>query len=140
MLNKDDVVIPAADFRKPPRQIREIDESKKLTMDYEIKQFSEEQIKKEAERCLKCGRSVVDHQQVHRLRNVHSTVQVRRYPPDPSAGRRQILQDDPCRAEVRRHRQEHAGPCSRYRKEENRWQIKGRQRFNARTRTCKLCS
>ena len=60
MLNKDDVVIPAADFRKPPRQIREIDESKKLTMDYEIKQFSEEQIKKEAERCLKCGRSVVD--------------------------------------------------------------------------------
>jgi len=60
MLNKDDVVIPAADFRKPPRQIREIDESKKLTMDYEIRQFSEEQIKKEAERCLKCGRSVVD--------------------------------------------------------------------------------
>jgi len=59
-LNKDDVVIPAADFRKPPRQIREIDEAKKLTMDYEIKQFSEEQIKKEAERCLKCGRSVVD--------------------------------------------------------------------------------
>jgi ferredoxin len=60
MLDKDDIVIPPADFKRPPRQIREIDESKKLTMDYEIKQFSEEQIKKEAERCLKCGRSVVD--------------------------------------------------------------------------------
>jgi ferredoxin len=60
MLDKDDIVIPPADFKKPPRQIREIDEAKKLTMDYEVKQFSEEQIKKEAERCLKCGRSVVD--------------------------------------------------------------------------------
>ena len=59
-LNKDDVVLPAESYKKPARQIREIDESKKLTMDYEIRQFSEEQIKKEAERCLKCGRSVVD--------------------------------------------------------------------------------
>ena len=60
MLNKDDVVLPASDYKKPPRQVRAIDESKKLTMDYEIRQFSEEQIRKEAERCLKCGRSVVD--------------------------------------------------------------------------------
>ena len=59
-LNKDDIVLPAESYKKPARQIREIDEAKKLTMDYEIKQFSEEQIKKEAERCLKCGRSVVD--------------------------------------------------------------------------------
>ena len=29
-------------------------------MNYEYRQFTEEQIKKEAERCLKCGRSVVD--------------------------------------------------------------------------------
>ena len=60
MLDKDEVVLPAESYKKPARQIREIDESKKLTMDYESKQFSEEQIKKEAERCLKCGRSVVD--------------------------------------------------------------------------------
>jgi len=60
MLDKEEIVLPASEYKKPARQIREIDESKKLTMDYEIKQFSEEQIKKEAERCLKCGRSVVD--------------------------------------------------------------------------------
>lgn len=59
-LDKENIVLPASDYKKPARQIREIDESKKLTMDYEIKQFSEDQIKKEAERCLKCGRSVVD--------------------------------------------------------------------------------
>ena len=59
-LNKDDIVIPPADYRKPPRQVRGIDESKVLTMNYEIRNFTEEQIKKEAERCLKCGRSVVD--------------------------------------------------------------------------------
>ena len=60
MLDKEDIVLPPTEFKKSARQIREIDEAKKLTMDYEIKQFSEEQIKKEAERCLKCGRSVVD--------------------------------------------------------------------------------
>jgi ferredoxin len=60
MLNKDEIVLPAESYKKPARQIREIDEAKKLTMSYEIKQFTEEQIKKEAERCLKCGRSVVD--------------------------------------------------------------------------------
>jgi MinD superfamily P-loop ATPase len=60
MLDKDEVVLPAESFKKPARQIREIDEKKKLTMSYEYKQFTEEQIKKEAERCLKCGRSVVD--------------------------------------------------------------------------------
>ena len=60
MLDKDEVVLPAESYKKPARQIREIDEKKKLTMNYEYKQFTEEQIKKEAERCLKCGRSVVD--------------------------------------------------------------------------------
>ena len=59
-LNKEEIVLPTSEYKKPARQIREIDEAKKLTMDYEIRQFSEEQIKKEAERCLKCGRSVVD--------------------------------------------------------------------------------
>ncbi len=59
-LDKENLVLPPNEFKKPARQIREIDESKKLTMDYEVKQFTEDQIKKEAERCLKCGRSVVD--------------------------------------------------------------------------------
>ncbi len=59
-LDKDNLVLPPNEFKKPARQVRAIDESKKLTMDYEVKQFTEEQIKKEAERCLKCGRSVVD--------------------------------------------------------------------------------
>ncbi len=60
MLNKDDVVLAPESFKKPARQIREIDESKKLTMSYEVKTFTEEQIKAEASRCLECGRSVVD--------------------------------------------------------------------------------
>ncbi|MCR4668509.1 MAG: FAD-dependent oxidoreductase [Clostridia bacterium] len=60
MLDKEDILIPAEDIKKPARQIREIDEDKKLTMSYEVKQYTEEQIRKEAERCLKCGRSVVD--------------------------------------------------------------------------------
>ena len=60
MLDKDDVVFPVDDYRRPQRQVRGIDESKKMTMNYEIKNFTEDQIKLEAERCLKCGRSVVD--------------------------------------------------------------------------------
>ena len=46
MLNKDEIVLPASEYKKPARQIREIDEAKKLTMSYEYKQFTEEQIKK----------------------------------------------------------------------------------------------
>lgn len=60
MLNKDEIVLPPESFRKPARQVRGIDESKKLTMNDEHKSFTEEQIRAEASRCLECGRSVVD--------------------------------------------------------------------------------
>ncbi len=59
-LDKEDVVLPTEAYRKPARQIKAIDESKVLTMNDEHKIFTEEQIKEEASRCLKCGRSVVD--------------------------------------------------------------------------------
>ncbi len=59
-LNKDEIVLPPESYRKPPRQVREIDADKVLTMNDERKVFTEEQIKQEASRCLKCGRSVVD--------------------------------------------------------------------------------
>ena len=59
-LNKDDIVLPPEDYRKPPRQVKGVDASKVRTMHDERLVFTEEQIKEEASRCLSCGRSVVD--------------------------------------------------------------------------------
>ena len=59
-LNKDDIVLPPEDYRKPPRQVKGVDASKIRTMHDERLVFTEEQIKEEASRCLSCGRSVVD--------------------------------------------------------------------------------
>lgn len=60
-LNKDDIVLEKEKVEgKPKRQVRMIDPSKRLSMNDEVLIFTEEQIKKEASRCLECGRSVVD--------------------------------------------------------------------------------
>lgn len=60
-LNKDDIVLEKEKVEgKPKRQVRKIDPSKRLSMNDEVMIFTEEQIKKEASRCLECGRSVVD--------------------------------------------------------------------------------
>ena len=60
-LNKDDIVLEKEKVEgKPARQIRKIDPDKRLSMHDEVMIFTEEQIKKEASRCLECGRSVVD--------------------------------------------------------------------------------
>ncbi|MBQ3663274.1 MAG: FAD-dependent oxidoreductase [Clostridia bacterium] len=59
-LNKDEVVVPEDKRAKPARQHKGIDSAKRLTMHDENLIMTEEQIKKEASRCLECGRSVVD--------------------------------------------------------------------------------
>ena len=59
-LNKDDVVLPFDEYRKPSRAVKGVDKTKIRTMNDERLIFTEEQIKSEASRCLGCGRSVVD--------------------------------------------------------------------------------
>jgi len=59
-LNKQNIVIPPENIRKPARAEHGIDKDKVLTMRDERVTFTEEQIKSEASRCLSCGRSVVD--------------------------------------------------------------------------------
>ena len=59
-LNKDEIVVPEDKKAKPARQHKGIDSAKRLTMHDENLIMTEEQIKKEASRCLECGRSVVD--------------------------------------------------------------------------------
>ncbi|MBQ0004569.1 MAG: FAD-dependent oxidoreductase [Clostridiales bacterium] len=59
-LDKENIVVPPEDYRKPPRAVKGIDKSKVCTMSDERMVFTEEQIKSEASRCLSCGRSVVD--------------------------------------------------------------------------------
>jgi len=59
-LNKDEVVLPPDQYKKPARQKVQIDAKKSLTMNDDRLVFTEEQIKEEAARCLSCGRSVVD--------------------------------------------------------------------------------
>ncbi|MCR4804683.1 MAG: FAD-dependent oxidoreductase [Clostridia bacterium] len=59
-LDKDNIVLPPEDFRKPARARKGFDPAKVRTMSDEHLIFTEEQIKSEASRCLGCGRSVVD--------------------------------------------------------------------------------
>lgn len=59
-LDKDSVVLPPEDYRKPARNEHGIDKAKVKTMCDDRVTFTEEQIKSEASRCLSCGRSVVD--------------------------------------------------------------------------------
>ena len=57
-LDRDDILVESYDNAK--REIPGVDESKKLTFHDERKPFTEEQMKKEANRCLHCGATVVD--------------------------------------------------------------------------------
>ena len=59
-LNRDEVIIPEEKKSKPARQCKGTDPSKRLTMHDENNIMTEEMIRKEASRCLECGRSVVD--------------------------------------------------------------------------------
>ena len=59
-LDKSRVVIPIENVKAPARSAHGIDKNKVLTMKDDRVTFTEEQIKAEASRCLKCGRSVVD--------------------------------------------------------------------------------
>lgn len=59
-LDKEKVVLPPQDYRKPARNEQGVDAAKVKTMCDERVTFTEEQIKSEASRCLGCGRSVVD--------------------------------------------------------------------------------
>ncbi|MCQ2557677.1 MAG: FAD-dependent oxidoreductase [Oscillospiraceae bacterium] len=59
-LKKENVVLDAAQVKKPARAEVAIDVAKFCTMHDDRKTFTEEQIKTEASRCLSCGRSVVD--------------------------------------------------------------------------------
>lgn len=59
-LNKDDVVLPIDEYKKPARAVKGVDRTKIRSMSDERLIFTEEQIKSEASRCLGCGRSVVD--------------------------------------------------------------------------------
>ncbi|NCB50401.1 MAG: FAD-binding protein [Clostridia bacterium] len=59
-LDKDSVVLPPENYRKPARNEYGIDKAKVNTMCDDRVTFTEEQIKSEASRCLECGRSIVD--------------------------------------------------------------------------------
>ena len=59
-LDKDNIVIAPEDYKKPARARKGFDPAKVRTMSDERLNFTEEQIKSEASRCLSCGRSVVD--------------------------------------------------------------------------------
>ncbi len=59
-LNKDDVVIPVESFDNSSRQVPGTDASKVKTFANSRLTFTEEQVKKEASRCLGCGATEVD--------------------------------------------------------------------------------
>lgn len=59
-LDKSNIVVPVESLAKPARAVADIDAAKAKTMQDERKTFTSEQIKREASRCLGCGRSVVD--------------------------------------------------------------------------------
>ena len=58
-LNKEDIVIPVS-FDNSSRQVNGRIEKNYKTFDNDIKTFTEEQVKKEAARCLGCGATEVD--------------------------------------------------------------------------------
>ena len=62
-LDKDNVVIPIAGFDAARRQVPAHDASKARTFKNDRLPFSEEQVQKEAARCLGCGATVVDENQ-----------------------------------------------------------------------------
>ena len=59
-LNKDDVVIPVESFDNSSRQVPGLDAAKAKSFANARLTFTEEQVKKEASRCLGCGATVVD--------------------------------------------------------------------------------
>ena len=59
-LNKDDVVIPVESFDNSSRQVPGTDAAKTKTFANSRLTFTEEQVKKEASRCLGCGATEVD--------------------------------------------------------------------------------
>ena len=59
-LNKDDVVIPVESFDNSSRQVPGLDVAKAKSFVNARLTFTEEQVKKEASRCLGCGATVVD--------------------------------------------------------------------------------
>ena len=60
VLDKENVVFDKEAINKPPRVVIKTDPKKVLTMEDERLSLTEEDIKREASRCLTCGRSVVD--------------------------------------------------------------------------------
>ena len=59
-LNKDDVMIPVDSFDSGSRQVPGTDAAKARSFSNSRLSFTEEQVKKEAARCLGCGATVVD--------------------------------------------------------------------------------
>ena len=59
-LNKDDVMIPVDSFDSSSRQVPGTDAAKAGSFSNSRLSFTEEQVKKEAARCLGCGATVVD--------------------------------------------------------------------------------
>ena len=59
-LNKDDVVIPVESFDNSSRQVPGLEAAKAKSFANARLTFTEEQVKKEASRCLGCGATVVD--------------------------------------------------------------------------------
>ena len=59
-LNKDDVMIPVDSFDSSSRQVPGTDAAKARSFSNSRLSFTEEQVKKEAARCLGCGATVVD--------------------------------------------------------------------------------
>ena len=59
-LNKDDVMIPVDSFDSGSRQVPGTDAAKAKSFSNSRLSFTEEQVKKEAARCLGCGATVVD--------------------------------------------------------------------------------
>ena len=59
-LNKNDIVLGIESFDKPGRQTVAHDPKKAKTIKNDRITFTEEQVKKEASRCLGCGASIVD--------------------------------------------------------------------------------
>ena len=59
-LNKDDVMIPVDSFDSGSRQVPGTDAAKARSFSNSCLSFTEEQVKKEAARCLGCGATVVD--------------------------------------------------------------------------------
>ncbi len=59
-LNKQDIVLGVESFDKPGRQVPGKDLKKAKTMKDDRLTFTEDQVKKEASRCLGCGATIVD--------------------------------------------------------------------------------